>query len=386
MKRGLGSPGTTVIRSVLPPASFRVMFVRQILAPAAIGASLLAYSCLAQTPQRTNGPAANAAVLQATGQTETVQVVDAAKVLASAVDSAKNVPSLFLSQRQRVESVGAFVRIVGIKSPSEEEGAVREELRRMLGSLQAEEIHCTPAGTNVPLNLVMEFPATGDFKNQPSVILNAHIDTISGKRGYAPEQMDFELQTREFFHRKQGSFGADDKAGVTVILSALKKAKLDYWDKGVGHRRVLVIYTAQEEVGCLGADYLGKRYPKLFDNVEIALTSDGPINYDTPPLYPENSFVVVVDEEKSHTPPYRKVIEYVQDLCALKKVTFATTRNGLGQGDFAHFPPQAHTDLHLRSPYQNHHRRERVKLDDLFNHIELFTYILLRLDGASIHL
>jgi len=40
----------------------------------------------------------------------------------------------------------------------------------------------------------------------------------------------------------------------------------------------------------------------------------------------------------------------------------------------------------LRSPYQNHHRRERVKLDDLFNHIELFTYILLRLDGASIHL
>jgi hypothetical protein len=68
----------------------------------------------------------------------------------------------------------------------------------------------------------------------------------------------------------------------------------------------------------------------------------------------------------------------------LKNVTFAKSSAGLGQGDFAFFPPQAHTDLHIRAPYQNNHRRERVKLDDLFNHIDLFTYILLRLDGIPV--
>ena len=348
-------------------------------------ASLLAKSRLAQPPPATNSAPGSSVAVPATEQTHTTEVVDVAKVLASVIESAKNIPSLFLSQRQRVESVEAFVKIVGIKSPSEEEGALREELRRMLGSLNAEELNCTPAGTNAPLNLVMEFPATRDFRDQPAVILNAHIDTISAQRGYAPEQMDFEVQTREFFHRKEGSFGADDKAGVAVIVSALRKVKSDYWDKGVGHRRVLVIFTAHEEGGCIGATYLAERYPELFEKVEIALTCDGPIN-DTPSLYPDNSFVVVVDEQTSNALPYRKIVEYVRDLCGLKKATFAKTRYGLGQGDFAHFPPQAHADLHVRSPYQNNHRRERVKLDDLFNHIELFTYILLRLDGTSVQL
>jgi putative aminopeptidase FrvX len=386
MDNSQGAPGTKVAKCASRAVSSPVLFARLILSPAVVGASLLSGSCLAQTPPGTSGPAASAVVLQATEQTNTTEVVDLAKVLASARESATTVSSLFLSQRQRVESVEAFVKIVGIKSPSDEEGAVREALRRMLGSLKAGEINCTPAGTNVPLNLVMEFPATRDFQDQPAVILNAHMDTISAQRGYAPEQMDFDVQTREFFHRKQGSFGADDKAGVAVILSALGKLKSDYWDKGVGHRRILVIYTAHEEGGCVGATYLGKRYPKLFDKVELSLTSDGPLNYDNPSLYPENSFVVVVGQETSHAPPYSRIIEYVQDLCALKKVTFAKTRNGLGQGDFARFPPQAHAELHLRSPYQNNHRRERVKLDDLFNHIELFAYILLRLDGASVQL
>ncbi len=86
----------------------------------------------------------------ATEQTHTTEVVDVAKVLASVIESAKNIPSLFLSQRQRVESVEAFVKIVGIKSPRSEKGLSSEELRRMLGSLNAEELNCTPAGPMLP--------------------------------------------------------------------------------------------------------------------------------------------------------------------------------------------------------------------------------------------
>ena len=60
------------------------------------------------------------------------------------------------------------------------------------------------------------------------------------------------------------------------------------------------------------------------------------------------------------------------------------TKLGLGEGDCVGLPVQAKADLMIRAPHLGWHKREKVKLDDLFNHIDLFTYILLRLDGASL--
>jgi hypothetical protein len=117
------------------PASSSVMSLRQILAPCLIGASLFAISCLAQAPQETNAPPANAAVLQTAGETNKTEVVNVAQLLASARESAKNAPSLLLSQQEKIESVETFVRIAGIRSPSEQEGAIREDLARMFSSL-----------------------------------------------------------------------------------------------------------------------------------------------------------------------------------------------------------------------------------------------------------
>jgi putative aminopeptidase FrvX len=236
------------------------------------------------------------------------------------------------------------------------------------------------------LNLVVEIPATKGFEGRQALILNAHYDTIEVGTRCVPEEMDFNPRTREFFHRRDLSFGGDDKAGVTTILRAVEMAKQGYWDHGAGHRKITVIFTAQEEIGAVGAVYLSQYYPQLFENVEIALSTDGPLDYDTPAFYPRNSYIVVVDEKISRDAPYSKIIECVQRVCSLKQASFARTTTGLGQGDFAFFPPSAHTDLHIRSPYKGDHEKERVKLDDLFNHIDLFTYILLRMDGTDIKL
>lgn len=332
-----------------------------------LATSLLAQPVSAQSPEPTSTPT---------------------QISRVACESAKKVPSIFMSETQKVEAVEAFVKIVSLPSPSGDEAAVGEELRRRLGSIGATEIKCAHPGngTNRFQSVVMEFPATREFKDKPAVILNAHIDTIRKGR-CTPELMDFDEKTREFYHRNDGSFGADDKAGVAVILGALKVAKARFWDVSRGHRRVVAIFTAQEETGCQGASHLAKEHPQIFENVEITLSCDGNLNYDTPSFYPKSLFVVVAEEKKRGEVPYRTILDYVKDICDSKGTSLSLTTTGLGMGDFAFFPPQAHSqDLHIRSPYQGNHRAERVRVDDLFNHIDLFTYILLRLDGTPVNL
>jgi len=312
----------------------------------------------------------------------TVEPIDVNSYLPAARESAKKVPSLFLPEQQKIETVETFVKIIGIKSPSGKEAAVREELRQRLASLGLVEIKRDIDDPNAPVNLIMELPASKDFEDRPALILNAHMDTITGAL-CTPEEMNFDATSREFFHSRELSFGADDKAGVIVILSSLKTAKALYWDKGVGHRRIVVIFTAQEERGIVGARYIAQKHPEIFENVEITLMNDGPLDYRKGE-YPENSFIIVVDEQKSRVPPFSRIMSSIKDICNFKDVSYITTRAGLGQGDIGGFPVNARSDLHIRAPHQGFHSRERVKLDDLFNHIDLFTYIVLSLDDVSL--
>ena len=325
---------------------------------------------------------------KAAAATYALQPVDVNSFLPAVRKSAAQAPSLFLSKRQRVEAAEQLVRLIGIKCSTLKEGKIREELKRQLLPLGAEEIASSVQDPNAPLNLVVELSATPGFKDQPGLILNAHIDTIPHwpHQGayFTPEEMDFDATRGEFFHTKEHSFGADDRAGVSVLLSAIKTAHSGYWEKGVGHRKIVLLFTAQEEIGGRGATYLAKEHPKIFKDVEISLTTDGPLNYGKE--YPEHSYIVVVKEETSHILPFSRIVGFVREMSAFKGVSFAMTTAGLGTGDFANFPPEAKSDLHIRAPYQGQHTQERVKLDDLFNHIDLFTYILLRLDGASLRL
>jgi len=227
----------------------------------------------------------------------------------------------------------------------------------------------------------MEIPGSGSLARQPSILLNAHLDTLERS---TPEFLAFDAGTGDFCHPheadvgKSSSFGGDDRSGVAVIVEAIRCVQADYWSRGVAHRRVLLVFTADEERGCLGARYLSQREPDLFAALEVTLSIDGPLDFRSD--YPRDSFVAVVSESDAKIMPYQRVIGLMQEFCERRGARFGTTETGLGMGDFAHFPPSARGGLHLRSPVRGFHNKERVNVQDFVNHIDLLCYLLLAWD------
>lgn len=296
--------------------------------------------------------------------------------------AATNAASLFLNAAQRFEAVRTFVALVRIKGPSGQEQAVRDAVRRRLAQAKLSPVPGLEEDAKAPANLVMELPAAGPLASRPAILLNAHLDTISVS---SPEFLAFDAAQGDFFHQHEetspsnSSFGGDDRAAVAVIVEAVTFLQTHYWQKGVAHRRLLVVLTAEEERGCVGAKYLAGRRPQLFDAVEVALAMDGPLDFKSD--YPQKSFVAVVSTTDAGAAPYQRVIELLSQLCRRKALEFGQTETGLGAGDFARFPQQVHAGLHLRSPVRGFHSRERVKVQDLINHIDLMCFLLLGWDG-----
>jgi len=297
--------------------------------------------------------------------------------------AAADAKSLFLDEAGRVRAVDTFMQLVLIKGPSGKEKEVQEQLQSILTKSGAAVIPPDSNDPKAPFNLVMEIPGTGALAVRSGILLNAHIDTISRS---TPELMVFDANTGDFYHpdekdpSKSSSFGGDDRSAVAVIVEAVRKLQADYWGKGVPHRRILIVFTADEERGCRGARYLSKNEPDLFADLEISLTMDGPLDYMSD--YPRYSFVTVVSESDCEVLPYEHVIDLLQEFCGRIGAQFDRTKNGLGMGDFAQFPASAHAGLHLRSPVRGFHRTERLKVQDLINHIDLLCYILMGWDRS----
>ncbi len=291
--------------------------------------------------------------------------------------------SMFLNETGRIRAVDMFVQLVRIKGPSGKEHEIQNELKDILTGAGATVV--VPTDSNdpkAPCNLVMEIPGSGNLADKPGIMLNAHVDTISRS---TPEYMVFDANTGDFYHQyetasgKSSSFGGDDRSAVAAIVEAVRKLQTDYWAKGIPHRRILLVFTADEERGCVGARYLSEHRPGLFDDLQISLTMDGPLDFRA--NYPRDSFVTVVSESDSEIMPYKRVTELMKELCERSGVQFGITEVGLGMGDFAAFPAKACAGLHLRSPVRGFHTQERVKVQDLINHIDLLCYILLGWDN-----
>lgn len=304
--------------------------------------------------------------------------------LAQISQAATNASSLFLDAAARERAVGAFLKLVQIKGVSGQERAIREEVKRLLTQSGASEVPLKDADSDVPLNLVMELTATGVFTNKPGIILNAHLDTVAWS---TPEQIAFDPGSQDFFHQreadsgqKSSSFGGDDRSGVAVIVEAVRLLQAKYWGRGLAQRRIVLVFTADEERGCVGAKHLSRHQPDLFANTDVTLSMDGPL--DLRSNYPREVFVAVVSDQDSTILPHERVLDLMQDYCQRAKVRFGRTEVGLGLGDFAHFPATARAGLHLRSPVRGWHNRERVKVQDLINHVDLVCFLLLGWDHS----
>ncbi len=150
-----------------------------------------------------------------------------------------------------------------VPSPSLREREVAKVLARKIRELGYEPLEddTAPAIGGDCGNLVVKVPGTG---KGPRVLLAAHIDTVE-KTGGAPAVpvLDGEWLSRE----NGGIIGADDKAGVTVLLEVLSRLKKS--DKQ--HGDLVFAFTVAEEIECLGASELD---PEIYLGLDAGIALD----------------------------------------------------------------------------------------------------------------
>ncbi len=144
------------------------------------------------------------------------------------------------------EMTREFCELVRVDSPSLQEAPVNELIRERLAEMgiEAEEDDAAATVGGSAGNLIARIPGA---EGAPTVLLNAHTDTVEPGCGICPEVKDTVICS-------DGStvLGADDKAGCTIILTALRHLM----DEGLSHPPLEVVFTVAEEIGLCGAQAL----------------------------------------------------------------------------------------------------------------------------------
>lgn len=160
--------------------------------------------------------------------------------------------------------VETFCRLVRTASPTGSESAMAELVADYLRELGLEpqsddaHEHC-PAECG---NLYAFLPATA--ADYPTLMLNAHLDTVGHDHPIMPV-VEGDLV------RSAGDtiLGADDKAGVTLILLALRRII----DQDLPHGGIWLVFTVAEETGLWGA--YGLDYDRFQPGPELGYVLDG---------------------------------------------------------------------------------------------------------------
>jgi len=99
--------------------------------------------------------------------------------------------------------------------------------------------------------------------DNPTVMWSCHTDTVHSKEGF--QAVDFKGQyiRRKDQKEKKACLGADDTAGVWLMLEMIR-AKKDG----------MYIFHRAEEVGGKGSSYIEKHTPELLDGIKYAIALD----------------------------------------------------------------------------------------------------------------
>ncbi|MFA4858889.1 MAG: M20/M25/M40 family metallo-hydrolase [Candidatus Margulisiibacteriota bacterium] len=140
-----------------------------------------------------------------------------------------------------------FLKLVKIDSPSNAEAAIMHYLAQWFRS-RGWKPTFDDAGKKIggeAGNLIVKIP--GNVKNVPTILLNAHVDTVITGKGVKPR-----ITRGVVFSDGTTALGADDKAGVAAILEVLHYLKTNH----VPHGDILVVLSVAEEIGLKGAKAL----------------------------------------------------------------------------------------------------------------------------------
>jgi len=161
--------------------------------------------------------------------------------------------------------LGLFLEMVRIPSLSKRERVFCDFLKPLftdLGGVVYEDNSGELTGGNAG-NLIISFEADSDIDSEvPTLILSAHMDTVSPGEGIVPV-----VRGNTVSSEGETVLGADDKAGIAIILEVLKVLK-------ARNRlcNIEVILTAAEEIGLVGASQL--EYERVKGKYCVALDTE----------------------------------------------------------------------------------------------------------------
>jgi tripeptide aminopeptidase len=176
-----------------------------------------------------------------------------------------------------------FFDLVRTDSPSGEEDAVAAKLLFALARAGLEASR-DPAGS-----VIARRAGWGSGAGLPPLLLSAHMDTVQPGYGIDPQERDGIIHSNG-----TTILAADDKAGITAILEALRVTH----GTGVDCRPVEVAFTVEEETGLAGAKALDLESIAARD--AIVLDSTGPVGTIITRAPAQNGFQITVTGKAAH--------------------------------------------------------------------------------------
>ena len=146
----------------------------------------------------------------------------------------------------KINAVEEFIVLASLNSPSRREAPVADYLIKRLKELGRTAVvddSAVMTGSNTG-NIIVRVPgnATG-----PTILLGAHMDTVGPTEGMTPVIRDGII-----YSNGKTVLGADDKAGIAIILAVLA----DVQSGGIPHGPIEIVLSVQEEVGLFGVKHL----------------------------------------------------------------------------------------------------------------------------------
>ena len=176
--------------------------------------------------------------------------------------------------------LSTFLELVQIDSPSGQEEEIGKHLTGLLQGFGCQ-VRQDEAG-----NLIANLPGQGD----ETILLSCHMDTVGTDTGIKPV-------IRDGIVYSDGTtiLGADDKAGIVVMLEVLEVFR-DHPD--LQHPPLEIVISVSEEKGLVGAKKLDKS--QLQADWGIVLDSGGPIGTLVYAGPSQNHVDAVVHGKKAH--------------------------------------------------------------------------------------
>ncbi len=188
--------------------------------------------------------------------------------------------------------INEFIELIKIDSETKFETNIAKILTNKFNELGLEVIEDDSAKRtgHGAGNLICNLPASSpDFTNVATLLFTSHMDTVVPGQNIKPSIKDGYIVS-------DGTtiLGADDKAGLAVMLEAIKLLK----ENNISHGPLQFVITAGEESGLIGAKEINQDLLK--SDFGYALDSDGEIGNIVVSAPYQAKFHVIIEGKSAH--------------------------------------------------------------------------------------